>query len=363
MPLAPPFITLGAPIMPIYYVSSRPGFACDLQPWLLPATGDHGGTLVGQPLNPYSGGQTIAGNDLEGQQVWSPDSTRVLLQGRSLRPPPAGANPYLLQKGPAPSELIIAHILRRPTKPIRPVMTQVGGWAPTPQQYRSSFDMPGVHTVYGHRSGTAVITIDGNLIAGHFSVTYNHYSDDGKHFLSGTQTIDGGVESATTITDDLIATDAGGVQIGDLHADITFRQIVPAPPSGDPGVTFTGTASSSWMGKTATGLPRVGACPSTMPRPLRLRLRFAVRNTAAGAVVTAHVRADSHGEIRPVQGAKVKLFGEEVTTGRRGSAVFTIPVGRLSRGGARTAKLTASAGNTFRSAVMQVRLGGAGTRR
>jgi hypothetical protein len=62
---------------PIYYVSSRPGFACDLQPWLLPATGDRSGALVGQPLNPYGGGQTIAGNDLEGQQVWSPDSTRV----------------------------------------------------------------------------------------------------------------------------------------------------------------------------------------------------------------------------------------------------------------------------------------------
>ncbi|MGZ4283537.1 MAG: hypothetical protein ACXVHB_04795 [Solirubrobacteraceae bacterium] len=133
MPLARPFITLGAPIVAIYYVSSRPGFACDLQPWLLPAGGARGGTLVGQPLNPYDSGQTISGNDLEGQQVWSPDSTRVLLQGRSLRRPPAGSNSYLLQKGPAPSELIVAHILRRATKPIRPVTTRVGNWAPTPQ--------------------------------------------------------------------------------------------------------------------------------------------------------------------------------------------------------------------------------------
>jgi hypothetical protein len=171
--------------------------------------------------------------------------------------------------------------------------------------------MPGVHTVYGHRSGTAVITIGGNVIAGHFSVTFNHYSDHGKHFLTGTQTIDGSVESATTITDNLAATDAGGRQIGDLRANLTFRQIVPAPPSG---------------------------------------------------FITAHVTADSHRDIRPVQGATVKLFGNELTTDRRGSDVFRIPVSRLARDRA-TARLTAWAGNTFKPALAAVRLQGAGARR
>ena len=112
--------------------------------------------------------------------------------------------------------------------------THVGTWAPTPQQYRSSFDMPGVHAVRGHRSGTAVIDIGGNIIGGHFSVTYSHYSDDGKHFLDGTQTIDGGVQTSTTITDDLTATDAGGKRIGSLHANLTFSQIQPPPPTATP---------------------------------------------------------------------------------------------------------------------------------
>jgi hypothetical protein len=343
MPLARPFISLGAPIVAIYYVSSRPGFACDLQPWLLPAGGDRGGTLVGQPLNPYAGGATIAGNDLEGQQVWSPDSTRVLLQGRSLRPPPAGANPYLLQKGPAPSELIIAHILRRPARPLRPVRTRVGSWAPTPQQYRSTFDLPGTHVVHGRVSGTAVITIGGTLVGGHFSVVYQHYSDDGTHFLDGTQTIDGSVQSTTVITDALTATDAGGRQIGDLHANLTFRQIQPAPPAGDPGVTFSGTVSSSWYGRSASGLPRVGACPATMPRAPRLLLSTSVRATRRGHIVTVRVRADIAGDRRPVQGATVRLGSHTVITGRAGVAVFPVP-------GTRSARITAAAGNAFRPA-------------
>jgi hypothetical protein len=347
MPLGRPFITLGAPIVAIYYVSSRPGFACDLQPWLLPAGGDRGGTLVGQPLNPYDGGQTISGNDLEGQQVWSPDSTRVLLQGRSLRRPPAGANSYLLQKGPAPSELIVAHILRRATKPIRPVTTRVGSWAPSPQQYRSSFDMPGVHTVRGRRAGTAVIDIGGNIIGGHFAVTYSHYSDDGKHFLDGTQTIDGGVQTSTMIADNLTATDASGKRIGSLRANLTFSQIQPPPPDGDPGVTFSGSVSSSWMGKTASGLPRVGACPSTMPRPLRLQ----IHDARAGRGLTVRVTADSHGDVRPVQSATVKLLGQTATTNRRGIAFFKLPAVLP-----RHTTVRVSAGNTFRTAVASVRL-------
>ncbi len=344
MPLGRPFITLGAPIFAIYYVSSRPGFACDLQPWLLPPRGDRGGSLVGQPLNPYGGGQTIAGNDLEGQQVWSPDSTRVLLQGRSLGALPAGANDYLKQKGPAPSELIVAHIRRAPTRPIPTVVTRVGSWAPTPQKYRSSFDLPGVHTVKGHGGGTAVITIAGNIIAGHFAVSYHHYSDDGKRFLTGTQTIDGSVESSTTIADDLTATDARGKQIGARHTNLTFRQITPPPPSGDPGVSFSGTVSASWLGKSASGIPRVGACPSTMPRRPRLRATVETRRHGHAIVVSVRVSADIAGDTRPVQGAAVALGTRTRHTSRRGIARFVL---RPRTG--RRVHVSISAGNTFRA--------------
>lgn len=63
-----------------------------------------------------------------------------------------------------------------------------------------------------------------------------------------------------------------------------------------------------------------------------------------------------------VQGATVKLFGDELTTDRRGNAVFRIPVSRLAHDRA-TARLTAWAGDTFKLALAAVRLRGVGARR
>ena len=350
MPLARSFINLSQAIESIYYVSSRQGFACDLQPWLLPAGGDQGGTLVGQPLNPYGGGATIPANDLEGQQVWSPDSTRVLLQGRSLLPPPAGANSYLDQKGPAPNELMIAHILRPPTAPIVPVRTQVGSWAPTPQRYQSSFDMPGTHVVNGKYSGTAVVTIGGNIGGGDFSVVYHDYSDDGRYFLNGTQTTQGSVLATVAITDGLTATDATGIQVGYLDANLQFSQIEPAPtpPSGQSGVSMSGTVSSSWLGQSATGLPMVGPCPQTMPRASALELTPRVRVARHAALVTVSVSSDVYGDTRPVQGATVVLAGRSATTDAAGVSTLRIPL-RATRRGRHpvTVAVASTAGDTF----------------
>ncbi len=353
MPLNQPFIALGDPLMSIYYVSSPQGFACDLQPWLLPASGDDDGALVGQPLNPYGGGRSIPANDLEGQQVWSPDSTRVLLQGRYLEPAPPGSDSYLVQKGPAPSELIVAHILRPPTKPIKPVVTQVGSWAPTPQQYQSSFDLPGTHVVNGHKSGTATITIDGDIAGGSFSVLYANYSNDGKYFLNGTETINGSVEATTTTHDNLTATNTAGQQIGYLTGDISFSQTEPTPPPTQPGVSMSGTVSSGWMGHTATDLPTVGACPQSMPRESPLKLAPAVRVARHVAIVTARVSADVYGETRPVEGAIVTIDGRTATTNSKGIARVRIPARKGRR--VRT-QIIARAGNTFTPAAMRIRL-------
>ncbi|MGZ4320784.1 MAG: hypothetical protein ACXVV5_01565 [Solirubrobacteraceae bacterium] len=69
--------------------------------------------------------------------------------------------------------------------------------------------------------------------------------------------------------------------------------------------------------------------------------------------------ADSHGDIRPVQGATVKLLGgatvkllgHTVTTNRRGVVVFKLPPAGLPR----STKVTVSAGDTFKTAVAPVR--------
>ncbi|MEU1054317.1 hypothetical protein ABZ397_17420 [Streptomyces sp. NPDC005876] len=350
MPLARPFINLAQVIVDTYYVSSRPGFACDLSPWLLPPSGDQGGKIIGQPLNPYGGGSTIPANNLSGQQVWSPDSTRVLLQGRSLNPPAADANSYVQQKGTAPNELIVARINRPATTPDPTVTTAVGSWAPTPQAYRSSFDMPGVHTVHGRDSGTAVITIGGNVLGGVFSVVYHDYSDDGVHFLNGTQTVTGSIAALVTVNDNLVATDAEGHRVGHLKAALQYQQVVPRPQNGDPGVVKTGTVSSSWYGKQASGLPTVAPCPDTMPRPTSLALTASAAATPEGTAVTATVTADIHGDERPVQGATVRVGSQEALTGPDGKATVTLPAGQQS------AEVTATAGDTFLPAETTVPL-------
>jgi hypothetical protein len=343
LPLNRPFINLSRAIEAIYYVSSRPGFACDLNPWLLPATGDRDGRLVGQPLNPYDGGTDIPANNLSGQQVWSPDSTRVLLQGRSLIPPAPDANAYVLQKGTAPSELLIARISRPPTTAVPTATTEVGSWAPTPQAYRSSYDMPGEHLVKGHHSGTAVITIGGDITGGDFSVRYHDYSDDGEYFLNGTQTVTGSVTSEVVINDDLVATDTKGARVGHLRSALRYRQIMPRPENGEPGVEKTGTVSSSWLGKRADGLPPVAACPDTMPRPSQLALTATARPSPHHRLqITGRVTADIHGDERPVQGATVRIGAHTARTGPDGTVVLTVPAGSRE-----TVHLTATAGDTF----------------
>jgi hypothetical protein len=229
-------------------------------------------------------------------------------------------------------------------------VTQLGSWAPTPQQYRSSFDMPGTHVVNGRHSGTAVITIAGNIVGGAFSVLYDNYSDDGKYFLSGRQSVDGSVTAAVTISDDLRATDAAGHRAGFLKADLTFRQIEPAPPAGEPGVAKSGTISSGWLGKTGSGLPNVGACPDSMPRPSPLTLIPTARVVRGTALIVARVTADVYGDQRPVQGATVTIGHTRARTDSTGTATIRLRIGSLPparRRRRRRVRITASAGDTF----------------
>lgn len=65
-------------VIAVQYVSSFPGFIHDLQPW-----------LDDQPPSPYDGGGCITVNNIAGHPMWHPDSTQVLLQERSLTPPPS----------------------------------------------------------------------------------------------------------------------------------------------------------------------------------------------------------------------------------------------------------------------------------
>lgn len=334
-PLVPVFPAVG-----LYYISSRPGFACDLQPWLLPADGDQGGTLVGQPLNPYMGGQEIGANNLSGQQVWSPDSTRVLLQGRTLDEVPGDANDYLTQKGPARSELLIAHIERTPTTPKPVHQTAVGAWAPAPQTYTSSYDLPGTRVLKAASSGTVTYSNLGNVAGGVFTATYKKFSDDGKNFISGTVSRDGSAVALDRIDAKLQVTDSAGADLGSMEAHLSFTHVLSATEPGDPTTDMSGSVTSTWGGRTYRGLPRVGPCTESLPRPSRLSA--SVTPGSSPGAITVVVTSEISGDRRPVQGAHVELLGQAGVTDAGGAAHFV-----LDQPATGTTDLEVVAGDTF----------------
>ncbi|XAY04332.1 hypothetical protein DSM112329_01165 [Paraconexibacter sp. AEG42_29] len=346
-----PFLTypLGAAVA-IHYVSSKAGFACDLQPWLLAGSGDAGGTLAGQPLAPYRGGDDIVGNNLAGVAFWSPDSTRVLVQERQLRPVPAGSNSYVRQKGTAPNRLLVARLDRRPSAPAATVKTVVGAWAPAPQAYRGAFGLPGITTVDGPRGGTATIVRGGNVAAIVGRVTYSRYSDDGVTFLDGTEDVTGsaarlGIRYAADVT----ATDAGGRPAGHHRVAVAFSQRIPAPPVTEPPTTLSGTVDTAFGGRRVTRLAAAAACPESFVRPSRLEVGARRTGTLR---VRVTVRATILGDSRPVRGARVLLAGRRTRTNAAGVATVRLP--RAVKRGVRA--VVATAGDTFDRGRATVRL-------
>ncbi len=333
IPELPPFTSFPlAAAGAVQYVSTWPGFQCDLSPWLLPAGGDAGGSLIGQPLNTYAGEET-AGNNLIGQQMWSPDSTEVLIHEKLRTRPPADANTTVQQAGLSPSRILVDRIARRPTRPVPIVSSTVRDWAPTPAAYHDPFAAGVNVTIDGSGGGTAHLVVTGNVIGGGtWAVTFNRYSADGRTFLNGTQSVTFGATVLPLHVD--AAVTVSGQHTGSLNANLTFDN------GAQPVPTHSGTYTAVYDGKTAPALPNVGPCYGTLPRPSRLRLSLKRSGRSVQATVTANV----DGDVRPVQGATVSDGRESVPTDVGGRAV-------LRRIHGRRARVTATAGQTFLSAT------------
>lgn len=331
-----------------YYVSSRTGFQCDIQPWLLDGEGE--GQGGGQPLAPYRGGKDIIGNNLAGYAFWSPDSTRVLVQERQLGDPPAQANAYVQQKSTSPSRLLIARLDRKPTAPVPTVRTQVGDWAPSPQAFTGAFGMPGPTVVDGPGGGTATILRGGTVAGLAAHVVYRDYSPDGKTFINGSEAVQGSpVRVVLRYAAQLRATDAAGKQVGHADIDLSFQQKQHNPQPHDEPSVVTGSAEAEFMGVAAKGIPEANPCPDDMPKPSTLRVR-ARRSGRAAVRVT--VSATVLGLERPVRRATVRLAGRRVLTDERGVAVVRIP--RRLTGATRA--VAVSAGDTFDPGRTSIRL-------
>lgn len=301
-PALPLTALLNAAASASYFVASRPGYACDLVPWLLPATGDAAGPqVIGQPLAPYTSGSNFVACNTAGQSLWSPDSTRVLLQQRSFDAPANGSNVGVLEFGPAPTSLLIARLVgKAPTLGIPIVETKVGSWAPSPQSYKGNTNYPGSHILPGVH-GSVNFTIKGDVLQGTFNAIYSNFSDDGLTFVHGTNSVSGSPLQAVTWTSDLISTGSDGKATGHQLGNVTYAIIKPAPPSGQPSWTIEGPLSSSYGGMTLSGYQTTGACPEDMPKPQQLEMQLSGNNTDIDVLVWSNI----YGDTRPVLGATV----------------------------------------------------------
>lgn len=306
-------------VIAVHYVSSFPGFANDLQPWLL-----SGNDVMGQPLSPYHGGSFITVNNIAGHPMWSLDSTSVLLQERCLTPPSVDANERVLEKGMAPNRIHIAKLRKTPAQTMPIVESKVGSWAKRLSEYHANADYPGEHVIRGAVSGTVKLVVDGNLLNCNDSVSYENFSNDGEIFLNGTEIVAG------TIADmiwkqRIVVTDKADVQIGETDFDLRFQKKNPAPSRDIPPMTVTGHATSTWKGMTRTGLPGFGPATAALPKASALKIRTELIEKELEVYITS----DIYGDIRPVSGAEVAFDGQLCITDMDGKVKFKAKNGTI----------------------------------
>lgn len=263
---------------------------CLLEPWLLGARGQQG-TYFGQPVDPAP----PAGWDARTAGEWSPNGTQLLAwedRGTSVGTPARPAAHIIVATLPA----------RRPHVP--PVeRTPDPTWAPSFSSFHGYLGRTGTFVVHGQESGTATITMSGNAFSGAWSVRYDHYSDDNKSFLDGTEAVtEPSILTQATWQATLRLT---GSRSGSLDANLTIAK----------GGVTSGTVTSTYDGSTASGLPP-STCPS-LPRP-QLIAHPTVRSGLVSVRVTARVTQDP--VPRPVRDATVRIGGRTARTGPTGVA-------------------------------------------
>lgn len=228
--------------------STLNGAACSAPMWLLPSSGDRGGALAGEPIVDYRYPHVHVTDNLSAGSQWSPDGTMIALS--TTNDATGRAAPFLL----------VAHLTAlKPTKPLTPVSSATGSWAPSPGGYHGAMGFDGSVILHGPGGGTVTVDYGGTpgALAGQWSETYDHYSDNGRDFVTGTVAISGSAV-AGTIGVHLTMT---GADTGSDSADLDFG------PNGT-----SGTAKSTYDGHTITGPPSGKPAPSTraaQPAPAR----------------------------------------------------------------------------------------------
>jgi len=276
--------------------------------WILPANGDRHAAILGQPITYDRVPHVFVTNNLVGRAQWSPDGTRLALNTTDE----ASGTGYP-QHAPF---LLVAHFTSlKPSKPIAPASSTPGSWAPSPTSYHPSFDHIGTVKLAGPGGGSVTVSYSNLLgpLIGRWSQTYDHWSEDGRSFVSGkvsiTNTIEyGSLSSHLTMT---------GAHTGSTDVTMSF------------GTTATGHGTATYDGHTVRG-PQPGqlgsrACPSLRPKAPRLRahavrvghhrwkIRVFVRQSGAGT-------NEAHTISTPVRHARIRIGGRKAFTNADGVA-------------------------------------------
>jgi hypothetical protein len=285
--------------------------------WLLPSTGDQGGTLAGQPILSYDYKNVTVTNNLTGAPQWSPDGTMLALNTNLT------TQPYDPPRGKQAPFLLVADLTSRtPSRPLKAVSSDVGSWAPAPLDYHGAIGFKGTVTLTGPGGGTVTLTYagapgPGAFLGGEWTETYTNYSDDGVDFLSGTVRTTGLQEG--TYSAHLKLT---GRHTGSQDAEIAMKHL-----------SVSGHAESTLDGKTVSGpqadMLNGGACPTILPKKPALKAtakrvsggRYRVTVTASIAGMGADEAAT---DTRPVRAATVTVGGRTATTDAHG--VVTLKV-------------------------------------
>ncbi|MCW2992691.1 MAG: hypothetical protein JWQ18_186 [Conexibacter sp.] len=307
--------------------------------WLLPASGDQGGTLAGQPILSYSYPDVTVTNNLTGAPQWSPDGTMLALNTNDTK------QPYDPPKGRNAPFLLIADLTsRKAAKPLRTVSSAVGSWAPAAADYHGALGFKGTVTLAGPGGGTVTLTYAGSpgpgaFLGGQWVETYTNYSDDGASFVTGTVRTDGLTDGTYSAHLTMV-----GRHTGSQDADITMKRL-----------SVSGHATSTLDGKSVSGpdpdMLDGGSCPSMLPKKPAL----AVERTSLGGgryrlKVTASIAdmgpSESATDTRPVNDATIRVGGRSITTNNRGLATVEV---------SKSARATVSAGTTLKPATVALK--------
>ncbi|WP_182902249.1 hypothetical protein [Microbispora sp. H10830] len=302
----PPFIDMAA-FAQIGRVGLWNNRRCMNERWLMDREGQRG----------TYGGQPVVTEDGWGIRSWSwlPDGTRALIAEEHVTA--ATGTP-----GHAPEMRV--RVLRFPARtpvtptPVVDLDTIDLSRSTVPYTRYRGVASRQVHgrTVHGAGGGTARMEFTGTFLSGRWEVRYDHYSDDGESFVSGTEslTTPASLVSATWRADLTVT----GRHHGYLRGDLDVRS--PA--------RFSGTVRSEVDGRLLSGVPTQADCPGVRRPPLSLVVRPAGGGTSE-VRVTATVPEDP--TPRPVRGATVTAGGRTAVTGADGVArVPVAPSGQVT---------------------------------